>query len=321
MRKELWVYINPVSGEPDALSLSLLAKAQELALTNDFELCAVIVMDNSAELAASLAEKGVPKVYEAHAEGIHSCEYMRIADLLQPFVLEKQPEIVLFPASDNASLVASTLAVRLKTGCTVHCASAEIRDGFLIGAVPAFGGQMMSEILCPLKKPQMATVRLSGGEFQKSAPGTVIPFGLRAMWSHAPVLINVQKESSDGVPLESAEVLICCGAGMADAEGWSIANDLAKRLGGAACCTRNTLDLQCGATEKDMVGISGKTVAPKVYLGFGVSGSAHHTCGMRDSGLVLNVNNNKNNPFFPASDCGYVGDAKEIARELLKILK
>ena len=133
-------------------------------------------------------------------------------------------------------------------------------------------------------------------------------------------LISAETEATSGVSLADAEVVVCCGAGMADAEGWQLANKLADRLGGAACCTRNALDMQCGATEKNMVGISGTTVSPKVYIGFGVSGSAHHMCGMRDSGMVININRDAANAFFKSSDYGLVGDAKNVAKALLNVL-
>lgn len=320
MSNDLWVYISLKSGKPDSLSEALLAKAQELSEENGFELCAVLVGRGTFDAAKELAERGVPKVYFGKNDSVSPCEYMRVADILQRLVNEERPEILLFPASDSASLTASTLGARLNTGVNVHCISATIRDRIFIGAVPAFGGQMMSEILCPIRKPQMATVRLNGGSFKQERPGTVVEFDAACEEMKSMRLICATDDSADASSLSDAEVAVCCGAGMADAEGWELTKKLAERLNGAACCTRNALDMQCGAREEDMVGISGSTISPKVYIGFGVSGSGHHVCGMRDSGLVLNVNRDASNPFFKASDCGFVGDAKKVAQALLEIL-
>ena len=320
MKKELWVYVSLAGGQVDSMSEALLAKAQELAGDGGFELCAVLAGRGTFEAAKALASSGIPKVYWGENEDVLPCEYARIAKILLPFVKEHEPEIFLFPATDSASIIASTLGVHLQTGVNVHCISAKIRDGIFIGAVPAFGGQVMSEILCPQKKPQMATVRLSGGAIKPAAPGEVIRFSADCPALPGIRLISAETEATSGVSLADAEVVVCCGAGMADAEGWQLANKLADRLGGAACCTRNALDMQCGATEKNMVGISGTTVSPKVYIGFGVSGSAHHMCGMRDSGMVININRDAANAFFKSSDYGLVGDAKNVAKALLNAL-
>lgn len=320
MEKELWVYVSLTDGHADSMSEALLAKAQELACDGGFKLCAVLAGRGTSDAAQALAASGISKVYWGENEDVLPCEYARIAKILLPFVREHEPEIFLFPATDSASIIASTLGVHLQTGVNVHCISVKIRDGIFVGAVPAFGGQVMSEILCPEKKPQMATVRLSGGVRKPATPGEVIRFNADCSPLPDLKLISAETEGTSGASLADAEVVVCCGAGMADAEGWQLANKLADRLGGAVCCTRNALDMQCGATEKNMVGISGTTVSPKVYIGFGVSGSAHHMCGMSDSGVVININRDAANAFFKSSDCGLVGDAKNVAKALLNAL-
>lgn len=315
--RELWVYISIADEKPDNLSMSLLAKAQRLANENEFLLCAVLVGKNTSGLAHHLAAIGVPKVYLAEIPDLEQYEYLRVADVLHPFVADKFPEIFLFPATDNASLVASTLGVRLKTGVTVHCVEAEIRNGIFVGSVPALGGQVMSEILCPTKKPQIATARLGAYEFMKAPTGEIIQFATEVAATDGLRLISSEREPENGVSLAGAELVLCGGAGLGDAEHWEMLKRLAEKLKGAVCCTRNVLDMEIGATENDMVGVSGSSISPKVYIGFGVSGSAYHVCGMKDSKLVLNVNLDSNNPFFKASDYGFVANCREVIAALL----
>ncbi len=315
-QKQFWVYISLQGDHPDTQSMALLGRAQQLAEESEMTLAAVVAGGGCSRAAKLLAEQGVPMVYYADVPDLKGCEYLRIADILYPFVKARMPEIFLFPATDSASLLASTLGVRLQTGVNVHCVSAEIRDGIFIGAVPAFGGQVMSEILCPVKRPQMATVRLSGYAFQSGPVGNLESFATQAPATEGLELVSAVTGQTQGVSLTDADVVLCGGAGVRDAEGWQMLKDLADAMGAAVCCTRNALDMGIGATEADMVGISGSTIAPKAYIGFGVSGSAHHMCGMKESTLVLNVNLNRNNPFFVASDCGYVGDAKQVIAAL-----
>lgn len=316
-KKKIWAYVSYVDAAADAMSTALLAKAELLAEGSEVELEAVVVGEGCRTIADQLADDGVAHVYCADISGLRQCEYLRIADIICPLVKEQEPEIFLFPATDSASIVASTLGVRLHTGVNVHCVTADIRDGIFIGSVPAFGGQVMSEILCPKKKPQMATVRLSGGEFKKGSPGEVLSFADMAPCTVGLELISAESEQNAGASLSDAQMVLCGGAGLGDAEGWQMMKALAEKLGAGVCCTRDALDMDIGPTDKEMVGVSGCTITPKVYIGFGVSGAAHHLFGMKDSGMILNVNTDKNNLFFPASDCGFVGDAKDVIRALL----
>lgn len=318
--KKFWVYISYANGEADSMSISLLAKAQLLAKESGMELQAVIVGEGCRTVADALAEMGVGQVYCADIKGLSQREYLRVADILCPLVRDHSPEIFLFPATDSASLTASTVGARLGTGVNVHCVTAQMRDGIFIGSVPAFGGQVMSEILCPVKKPQMATVRLSGGEFIKGEQGQVICFADSAPATEGLELVCAIAEENSGVSLTDAQLVLCGGAGLGDTEGWQMLTALADKMGAAVCCTRDALDMDLGADARVMVGVSGCTITPKVYLGFGVSGAAHHLFGMKDSELVLNVNTDSGNLFFPASDCGFVGDAKNVISALMKSL-
>ena len=126
----------------------------------------------------------------------------------------------------------------------------------------------------------------------------------------SPALVSCEEEVSAGTRLSDAAVVLCGGAGLGDTEGWQMLQKLGKRMNAAVGCTRDALDLDIDPEPGDMIGMSGITVTPKVYLGFGISGAAHHLFGMKDSKLVMNVNNDKENLFFPASDYGFVGDAK-----------
>jgi len=97
--------------------------------------------------------------------------------------------------------------------------------------------------------------------------------------------------------------------------------ELAQLLGAAVGCTRPALDEGWAPGEHTMIGISGKTVRPKVYLGFGISGATHHVVGMSDSGLVVSVNTNPSADIFQFSDIKVVADAGSIIKSLLDQLK
>ncbi|HVI41161.1 MAG TPA: electron transfer flavoprotein subunit alpha/FixB family protein, partial [Anaerovoracaceae bacterium] len=122
-------------------------------------------------------------------------------------------------------------------------------------------------------------------------------------------------EEPAGKPLEEAEVIIAGGFGIGSREQWSLLEKLADILEGAVGCTRPAVD-EGLAQEYQMIGTSGKTVRPKVYLGAAISGAAHHICGMKDADFIININKDEKASIFEVSDLGVVGDAGTI----LKIL-
>lgn len=102
---------------------------------------------------------------------------------------------------------------------------------------------------------------------------------------------------------------------------WDYLEQIAGELEGAVGCTRPALDEGWTRGEHTMIGTSGKTVRPRVYMGFGVSGSAHHVVGMKDSGIVINVNNDPEAPVFQVSDYSVIADAGVILPVLLEKIK
>lgn len=119
------------------------------------------------------------------------------------------------------------------------------------------------------------------------------------------------------MPLEKAEVVTAGGWGIGDKEHWQILEELAALLRGAAGATRPPVD-EGWAEESQMIGQSGKTVRPKRYLGFGISGVMHHMVGFQDSDFVIAVNSDPDAEIFKMCDFGVVGDLKEILPHLIR---
>ena len=120
------------------------------------------------------------------------------------------------------------------------------------------------------------------------------------------------------LPIEKADVLVCAGLGSAVTGNFEKVRDFARKLGASFCYTRPIADLGYMPNEHAMVGTSGKTVKPKLYIGFGVSGAAQHVCGMKDSGMIINVNNDEEADSFKISNYKVVSDCGAVLDELLK---
>jgi electron transfer flavoprotein alpha subunit len=86
-------------------------------------------------------------------------------------------------------------------------------------------------------------------------------------------------------------------------------------------CTRPAFDQGWVKNEHGMIGTSGKTVRPKVYIGFGISGATHHVCGIKDAGVIISVNRDQDADVFLASDYKAVADGTAVIEEMVRILE
>ncbi|MCL6610316.1 MAG: electron transfer flavoprotein subunit alpha/FixB family protein [Peptococcaceae bacterium] len=326
----LWVIVERSANGFRKVALELLSRGRDLAgrlgevSGSRPGVWAVVTGPGSAPGTEELYRYGADEVLmvchpllEEHRTDLHAAV---LADLIR----ERSPGIVLFGATAWGSEVAPTVAARVKTGLAAHCADLRIDGrGLLVQCVPAFGGKVLGEILCPDRRPQMASVR--PGVFQ-AVPGDAPagePLVVRPELDDDDRIkvLEVQRREITGKPLEEAEVVIAGGWGVGSRENWQLLEELAGLLGAAVGCTRPALDEGWTEGEHTMIGTSGKTVRPKVYLGFGISGATHHVVGMKDSGLVISVNTNPNAEIFQFSDFKVVADARAVAEALIAELK
>jgi alkylation response protein AidB-like acyl-CoA dehydrogenase len=122
------------------------------------------------------------------------------------------------------------------------------------------------------------------------------------------------------IPADKAEIVVCGGFGVGGADAWAKLERLAEKIGGAAACTRPVVDEGWVGSDENMVGTSGKTIRPKVYIGIGVSGDPNHTCGMKDSGVIISVNSDAGTNMANCSDYIVTEDGEQFIDSLLKRL-
>jgi len=328
--KGVWVIAEQMEGRLNSVSFELLGKARELKarLKTDEPVTAVLLGENIAGLDLQLARYGAEKVILADHPALKIFQNDAYALVLEEILAQNKPSIVLMGATAIGSDLAPAVGAKLKTGVAAHCVDLRIDDnGDLVSVVPAFGGKVLGDILCPGHRPQFAT--LKPGVLGKPA---ILENPVFTTVCHDPAkalakdpgrvkALGVYREELTGVPLEEAEVVVAGGWGIGSAENWELIKELAALLGGAVGCTRPAVDECWAEGEHQMIGTSGKTVRPKVYIGAGISGATHHLCGMKDSGLVISINKDKEAPVFECSDLAVVGDARSILSQLIEEIK
>ncbi len=186
---------------------------------------------------------------------------------------------------------------------------------------PAFGGNVMATIMTPNHRPQMATVRPKVFKRKSGAVGARAKVVREALDLAAPLtrIVNANR-NPDAVDIAAAKVLVAGGRGLKSAAAFAQLEELAKLLGGEVAASRAAVDAgwvpQCR-----QVGQTGKAVAPKLYLCFGISGAIQHLEGIRGADRIIAVNSDPDAPIFGVADVGVVGDALEIIPALTAELK
>jgi electron transfer flavoprotein alpha subunit len=323
--KDVWVFIEVVDSEIRNVSLELLGKAVELAEELKERVCAILLGDGVEKFCPTLTYYGADIIYLIESESLREYSTDGFTQVLVGVISKYKPNIVLYPATHIGRDLAPRVAATLEVGLTADCTGLSIQDNLLLQTRPAFGGNIMADIISPNTRPQMATVRPN--VMKKLEPDTrrvseIIPVQLKV--EHIPirtVVKEVVKTTVSGAKkIDEAEIIVSGGRGVGSSEGFKILEELANTLGGVVGASRAAVEL--GLKPKSVqIGQSGITVSPKLYIACGISGAIQHQVGMRNSDTIIAINNDPNAPIFELAKYGLVGDLFEIVPKLTKEIK
>ncbi|MFN3504951.1 MAG: electron transfer flavoprotein subunit alpha/FixB family protein [Caldimicrobium sp.] len=323
--REVWVFIEQEAGEIHPVSFELLGVAERLSSDLSGIPCAVLLGFQIEPLVEELFSYGTKKVYLVDDEVLRYYRHIPYAKALAAVAKKYKPEILLLGATPLGRDLAGGVATLLETGLTADVTELSIdkETGNLLMTRPAYGGNIMATIICPHHRPQMATVRpriFPVPEKKEKVIGEVIREKIELTENEAKVerIEFIPKEKS--VNLEYAEVIVAGGKGLGSKDGFILLKELATLLKGEVGASR--LAVEAGwISYEHQVGQTGKTVRPKVYFAFGISGAIQHRAGMQNSDFIIAVNLDEKAPIFQIADLGIIGDWKEVATVLIKAIK
>jgi electron transfer flavoprotein alpha subunit len=321
---DIWVFAEQRFGELHGVGLELLGKAQELAPPGEGTVSAVLLGDRVEGLVDTLHAHGADQVLLAQDSRLEPYRLLPWVSVLERACSDLDPDIFLFGATAMGVELAPRLAARLGTGLSAHCVDLKMgEDGRLLQFVPGWGGGVLATIRCPDRRPQMATVMpgvMKRRRITRGPKGVVLLGVPHDLDTSGPRVVRLLREEPRRAPLEGAEVVVAGGWGIGGKEGWRLVEELAAALGGAVGATRPPVD-EGWATEEQMIGQSGKTVRPRLYIGIGISGMMHHLVGMDESDYVIAINKDPKAAIFEYADLGIVGDFREVVPALLAEIK
>jgi electron transfer flavoprotein alpha subunit len=324
--KGVWALAEVRDGKIHPVSYELLAWGRSLADKLGVELSGVILGHNITDQAEQLIARGADRAYVVDSPELQFFNVESFAKVLCALAEELKPEVFLAAATTAGCTVMPVIAARLHTGLTADCTGLDIdeAEGLLIQTRPAIGGNVLATIKTPNHRPQMATVRprskqplaadagRRGEVIRKEVPPELLTSRITRL--------AFCREATVGKPLQDADVIVAGGSGMRDRKNCGRLEGIAARLGGSVGATCSAVDMGWLPYSRQ-VGLSGKTVSPRLYMAFGISGAAQHMAGMFSSEVVVAVNSDRDAPIFRVADFGIVGDLFEVISELDKKLE
>jgi electron transfer flavoprotein alpha subunit len=301
----------------------LIGKGRELSdkLGEDLE-CALLGEDLENE-ANEIASHGVDRVYLYNSHLLHNYSDDIYVEVLSRLLKETKPSVFLVGATPIGRSLAPRIAARLKTGLTADCTGLDVdEEGLLVQTRPAFGGNVMATIISPNNRPQMATVRYKVMKRAHRDPariGKIVRVAVVEEVNDRTLMRKTWSETSETSIIE-AEIIVSGGRGVGSPEGFKMLRELADALGGAVGASRAVVD-EGWIEYRHQVGLSGKTVRPKLYVACGISGAVQHLAGMQTSDIIVAINKDPSAPVFRVADYGIVGNLHEVIPELIRQLK
>jgi len=193
----------------------------------------------------------------------------------------------------------------------------------LIQIRPAYGGNIMAQIVTENTRPQFCTVRykvFTAPEPMTNPSGVVeiMEIGAKKLISSIEVIEVIKKEK--GIDLSDAETIVAVGRGLKSQKDLEMIYTFAEKIGAVVACTRP--GIEAGWFDaKLQIGLSGRTVKPKLIIALGISGAVQFTAGMQNSEYIIAINSDPKAPIFNVAHCGMVGDLYEILPELLELIE
>ena len=322
----VWIFAEQRDGKVQEVAYELLGAGRELCQKLGAELTAVLIGNELENGSHTLIQMGADRVIIVEHATLKDFRDDLYSDIICELISEETPEVFLAGATAIGRSLLPRVAAKVNTGLTADCTGLDIdiERKLLLQTRPAFGGNLMATIICPEKRPQMATVRpkvmkklkpegmRQGKVIRKSFPETTLNSRIR--------VVDFIRDVSQKVNISGADIIVSGGRGLKSGENFALVEELADVLGGAVGASRGAVDAGW-IPYSHQVGQTGKTVCPKLYIAIGISGQIQHRVGMSSSDVVVAINKDSGAPIFDIADYGIVGDLFEVVPLLTKALR
>lgn len=329
--KDIWVYIDLRNQRHFDKSINVLGAATELAELTSEKIVAVLTSTGDAtgtiddlkgnspvsvtDATDICISKGADRVCVLENADLDQYRPDVHANALSVIVKERNPKIVLFPLSDFGREIAALCAAANNSGLIADCVEFSVNDGLIIAGCPSWGGEIMAKLT--YTDPDVtgfATVQASSFSpcERTGNPGEVERVSIKdPLTTDILKRLSIEVGQSGTRSLEDADIVVVGGAGVGNAEGFSMVRSLSAAMGGEVGATRPPV-INHWIDEERLIGQTGKTVRAELLLSIGTSGAVQYTAGIVESGYIVAINRDPNSPVFNVADVGIIADARAI---------
>ena len=327
--KDKWrnflIYVEQERGEIHPVTFELIGEARKMAVKVGYEVnCVIVGAAGTRENAEKLLPYGVDNVYVYEDAGFDGFRADCFADAVADCIAANKPSSVLIGATALGRSLAPRLATRFHTGLTADCTTLDIKPNTdMIQIRPAFGGNIMAQIGITKSRPQFATVRykvMDKAEKVNNPHGKVIVCPVNDKMSESRIKILSSQIIAKEKTLEEEDIIVVAGRGVRSEKDVKMCQDLADALGGQLAFTRPMIENGFGDTAHQ-IGLSGRTVRPKLIITCGVSGAIQFTSCMNGSDCIVAINNDPKAQIFKVADYCIVDDLYQVVPELTALVK
>ncbi|MCB2171073.1 MAG: electron transfer flavoprotein subunit alpha/FixB family protein [Deltaproteobacteria bacterium] len=325
MEKEIWVLIEHREKEIEEASLEVLVEARRLAKKARLRVAALVLGSSAQPFAEALNRYGADRICAVPHELLKQYTTDGYTTALADLVKIRCPEIFLLAATALGRDLAPRLATRLQIGLISDCRVLDInKEGALEMTRPSTGGRVYTRFEGSGAKPCMATIRpgvLGLGKPLKGNKAEVeeISMDLKSEDVRTRVL-GISSVDRRDLDISEAEFVLAFGRGLGEKSNLIKMEALADEMNACIAGSRVAVDEGYVSFERQ-IGQTGKTISPKVIFCCGISGAQQFTMGMRESGFIVAINNNRKADIFKVADISVLGDLNEVVPELVEVLK
>jgi electron transfer flavoprotein alpha subunit len=321
-KEPILVYLELPDGVLDETGKGLLSYVSRLAQVAEADWNVVTCSEVKSQCIDILSKYGTPAITILRGGENIFDQPTLIGDLLAQFALAERQQIIVLPQNDLGATIAPIVAAKLDAAIITEVTAVSRHEDQIRLSRNTLGNRIVETRIWNATHPLVITVPLSSlstvilSKIVRTTPTLNEWKGEIISSTPTPMIIKRDPPDPKTVDLTEAEVIICLGKGC-DKKDFDQMQKLCQLLNVSLGVTRPIYDMGWTGFER-MIGQTGKTIAPRLYLAFGVSGSMHHVGGIKDSRRVICLNVDTKAPIFPNSDEGFVANVKEVLPLLLK---
>jgi electron transfer flavoprotein alpha subunit len=323
MLKDIWVFAEHNNCDMESTTWEMLTEGRKLAYNLQGQICACLIGAQNDKYIGRLSRYGARKVFLIENEGLAGYASESYADVLKELIVKYRPSIMMIGSTAVGTELAVRIAAKLRLPCITEVKKLSFDRGKISIAKSGFNDKLYLNFDFVPKKTVVVTVLpgdMDSDEIERPTEPEVIRENIRAPFDGIRIRTKYFiKGDPREIDLEEAQLIIAAGRGVGT-EGFALLKELADMLGASVGATRPLVD-EGIILHRRQIGLTGKSVAPKVLIACGISGAREFTGGIEKTKLTVAVNTDSKARIFKVADLNVLGDVNEVIPAIIERLK